>query len=256
MLEIICCFKWVVDEAYLKPDSVGKIDLEMAEYKISNYDRNAIEEAVRLKEQYGGNVTAITVAAPDATKGIKNALSRGPDKAYFINGEGFDHLEPAQYAIILEEVIAKEIPYDLIICGEGSSDLYAQQVGPRLAERLGIPFIGSVQKVQIENKQITVERKTDEGVEVLTAPLPVLIAVVPDINIPRVPGVRDTLAASKKPVIEIAAGDLGKDYAPCLLQEELKVSTMERKCTYFGSEQEDIKAFVEALRKTGLLDGR
>lgn len=256
MLDIVCCFKWVVDEVYVKPDSAGRIDLEWAEYKISNYDRNAIEAAVRLKEQYGGNVAAVTVASPNATKGIKDALSRGPDQAYFINGEGFENMEPAQYSIILEEVLVKQVPYDLIICGEGSSDLYAQQVGPRLAEKLAIPFIGSVQKVQIEDKHITVERKTDEGVEILSAPLPVLLTVVPDANIPRVPGVRDTLAASKKPVVEISARDLSKDYAPCLLQEELKAATMERNCTHFGGEREDIKAFIEALRKTGLLDGR
>jgi omega-amidase len=76
MPNIVCCFKWVVDEAYIKPSSSGKIDLEWAEHKLSDYDRNAIEEAVRLQEAYGGSVTAVTVAPSDATKGIKDALSR------------------------------------------------------------------------------------------------------------------------------------------------------------------------------------
>jgi electron transfer flavoprotein beta subunit len=150
MPNIVCCFKWVVDEAYIKPSSSGKIDLEWAEHKLSDYDRNAIEEAVRLQEAYGGSVTAVTVAPSDATKGIKDALSRGPEKAFFINSEELENLEPSQTSAILAQVISQQIDYDLIICGEGSSDLYAQQVGPRLAEKLGIPCIAFVKKVEID----------------------------------------------------------------------------------------------------------
>lgn len=254
MPDIICCFKWVVDEAYIRPDSSGKLDMEWAEHKLSDYDRNAIEEAVRLQEEYGGSVTAVTVASPDATKGIKDALSRGPEKAYFINDDDFENLEPAQTSIILAEVIGQQIQYDVILCGEGSSDLYAQQVGPRLAEKLGIPCITFVQKIEIKNERVIVERKADDGIEVLSAPMPVLLTVLPDINNPRVPGLKDTLAASKKPVVDIGADDLQMDYSNCLTDQGMRAAKMERACVRFGSNSEDIKAFVEALRKTGVLD--
>ena len=199
MPNIVCCFKWVVDEAYIKPSSSGKIDLEWAEHKLSDYDRNAIEEAVRLQEAYGGSVTAVTVAPSDATKGIKDALSRGPEKAYFINSEELENLEPSQTSAILAQVIAQQIDYDLIICGEGSSDLYAQQVGPRLAEKLRIPCIAFVKKVEIDGGRLIAERKSDDGIEVVSAPLPALITVLPDIT--TVPGLKTP--GLQKPVEEI-----------------------------------------------------
>lgn len=254
MPDIICCFKWVVDEAYIRPDSSGKLDMEWAEHKLSDYDRNAIEEAVRLQEQYGGTVTAVTVASPDATKGIKDALSRGPEQAYFINDDDFENLEPAQTSVILAEVIGRQIKYDMIICGEGSSDLYAQQVGPRLAEKLGIPCITFVQKVEIENERVIVERKADDGIEVLSAPMPVLLTVLPDVNNPRVPGLRDTLTASKKPVVDISADELKIDYPHYLIDQGMRAAKIERACVRFGSSPDDIRAFVEAVRKTGVLD--
>ncbi len=254
MPNIVCCFKWVVDEAYIKPSSSGKIDLEWAEHKLSDYDRNGIEEAVRLQEAYGGSVTAVTVAPSDATKGIKDALSRGPGKAYFINDDEFENLEPSQTSAILAQVIAGQIDYDLIICGEGSSDLYAQQVGPRLAEKLGIPCIALVKKLSIEGQQLIAERKTDEGIELVSAPLPALVTVLPDINNPRVPGLKDTLAASKKPVVEIELDDLPAKYPALISDKGLRAASLVRNCTRFGSGPEDLQAFVEAIKKTGLID--
>lgn len=254
MPNILCCFKWVVDEAYIKPSSSGKIDLEWAEYKLSDYDRNAIEEAVRMQEIYGGSVTAVTVASSDATKGIKDALSRGPEKAYFINDDLFENLEPSQTSAILAQVIADKIDYDLIICGEGSSDMYSQQVGPRLAEKLGIPCIAFVNRLSIEDKQIIAQRKTDDGLEIISVPMPALVTVLPDINSPRVPGLKDTLAASKKPVIEIELEDLGSEFERLMIDEGLRAASMERKCTHFGAGSEDIKGFVDAIRKTGVID--
>jgi hypothetical protein len=82
MPNIVCCFKWVVDEAYIKPSSSGKIDLEWAEHKLSDYDRNAIEEAVRLQEAYGGSVTAVTVAPSDATKDKEHPILIEKNKAF------------------------------------------------------------------------------------------------------------------------------------------------------------------------------
>ncbi|NLL86737.1 MAG: electron transfer flavoprotein subunit beta/FixA family protein [Syntrophomonadaceae bacterium] len=254
MPNIVCCFKWVVDEAYIKPSSSGKIDLEWAEHKLSDYDRNAIEEAVRLQEAYGGSVTAVTVAPSDATKGIKDALSRGPEKAYFINSEELENLEPSQTSAILAQVIAQQIDYDLIICGEGSSDLYAQQVGPRLAEKLRIPCIAFVKKVEIDGGRLIAERKSDDGIEVVSAPLPALITVLPDINNPRVPGLKDTLAASKKPVEEISLEDLDTEYPALIIDKGLRAASLVRNCTRFGSTPEDIQAFVEAIKKTGIID--
>lgn len=254
MLKILTCFKWVIDEAYVKVGASRELILDRVDYKISDYDRNAMEEAVRLREAYGGCVEAITVGPPTATKGLKDALSRGPEKAYFVNDPSFVDLEPSQTAAILADAIKSQIEYDLIICGEGSSDLYARQVGPRLAEKLGIPCITFVNRLQIEDGQVIAERKMEDGVEVVSAPLPVLITVLPDINTPRIPGLRDTLAAAKKPVVNIALSDLGHTYPSCLQTTSILGTAMERNCIKFDADAKGIAELVEALHKAGLFE--
>jgi electron transfer flavoprotein beta subunit len=251
-MDIVCCFKWVVDEAYIRAGSGKKLDFDSVDYKLSDYDRNALEEAVRLKDEQGGTVTAITVGLPDDTKGVKAALSRGAEQAYFINDDSFADLEPHQTASILAEVIASRLKYDLIICGEGSSDLYARQVGPRLAEMLDVPCISFVSRLEIKDNELVAERRTDEGVEVVAAPLPALVTVLPDINTPRIPGLKDTLAASKKPIYEITMDELQGNYEPCLQTLDLLGSNMERNCIKFAGDAAGISQFVEALRKEGL----
>jgi electron transfer flavoprotein beta subunit len=253
MPNIVACFKWVIDEAYIRRGSSGELDFSSVNYKISEYDRNAIEEAARLRDNYEGTVTAVTVGMPDATKGIKDALSRGPDRAYFIHDDSFENIDPSQTAAILADVISSHIEYDVIICGEGSSDLYAQQVGPRLAERLGIPCISFVQKLRIEDGQIIAERKVEEGIEVVAAPLPAVVTVLPDINTPRIPGVKDTLMASKREVVHITRDDLTDIYESRLQTIGMRAASMERNCVRFGTEPDGISGFVQALLKEGVL---
>ncbi len=252
-MNILVCFKWVVDEAYIRKGPSGGLDLSSVDYKIGEYDRNAIEEAVHLRESLGGTVTAVTVGGPDAAKGVKDALSRGPDQACFISDESFRELESSQTAFLLSEAIRSRLPFDLIVCGEGSSDLYAQQVGPRLAERLGIPCISFVRKVSVEDGRVLAEKKAEEGVEVIEAPLPALITVLPEINSPRIPGVRDTLMASKKPVVNLKKEELPPMPEALLKTIGLEAARMERSCEKFGTGDEDIEHFLEALKKRGAL---
>jgi electron transfer flavoprotein beta subunit len=250
MPTIIACFKWVVDEAYIRQGSSGELDFSSVDYKISDYDRNVIEEAVRLKETLGGTAIAVSVGLPAASKGIKDALSRGSDQAVFAADESFGSLDASQTASILAEAIRTRIDsYDLIVCGEGSGDLYAHQVGPRLAEHLRIPCVSFVQKISLGEGQFMAERKTEEGIEVVAVPLPAVVTVLPDINIPRIPGVKDTLMAGKKPVTTIKKNEL-QPVGKVLLQTiSLTASRLERNCERFGTEAEDISRFAGILRK-------
>ncbi len=254
MPSAVACFKWVADEAYIRQSPSGDLDFSSIDYKIGDYDRNAIEEAVRLKETFGWKALTVTAGLPEVAKGVKDALSRGADEAFFIADNSFGNLDSSQTASVLAEVIRTKIrEYDLIICGEGSSDLYAQQVGARLAVKLGIPCISFVEKFLIENNQIIAERRSEEGIEVVTAPLPSLITVLPDINVPRIPGVKDTLMAGKKPTVKISKDDLPPTDEPLLLTVSLGAARMERSCEKFGTENGEIARFVASLRKKGVI---
>jgi len=253
MPDILSCYKWVVDEAYIRSGPGGDLDLSLADYKISDYDKNAIEEAMLLTDKYGGSTAVITVGLPDDTKGVKDALSRGPEKAYFINDPAFGDLEPEQTASLLAAAISASIPCDIIICGEGSSDLYAQQVGPRLAEKLGIPCLCYVQKIELDGSQLVAERKTDDGVEVVAVELPVLLTVVPDINAPRLPGLRDTLAAGKKPVVEFTADDLPQVNEALLKTRTSKAASIKRGGRIFGADAGGIEDLVQELKNSGVI---
>ncbi len=254
MPRILTCYKWVIDQADIKTAPGSKeLDLERVAYRISEYDRYAIEESTLLIENYGGSAAAITVGAPSARKSLKDVLSRGPEKAYFVNDPAYENLEPSQTAAILAAAIHARAEYDLIICGEGSGDLYAQQVGPRLAELLNIPCVTYVNKLTIDGDHLIAERKMEEGIEVLSLPLPALVSVLPDINTPRIPGLKDTLAAGKKPVEEITAADIGQEFVPCLHTRSILAASMARNGVKFGADPGEIGKFVDSVLKTGLL---
>jgi electron transfer flavoprotein beta subunit len=250
MLNIIACYKWVIDEAYIRKTPSGGLDFSTVDYKIGEYDRNAIEEAVRIMDACGGKVTALTAGVPESSKGVKDALSRGCDQACFAADASYRDLEPSQTADVLAKAIRSKLPYDLIICGEGSSDLYAQQVGPRLADYLGIPCVSFVQKMEIKDGKLIAERKTEDVTEIVEAPLPALVTVLPEINTPRIPGVKDTLMASKKTVINVGLEDVGPLAGVKLRVTGMAAAGMERNCVKFGNDAAGIKDFVNALRKS------
>jgi electron transfer flavoprotein beta subunit len=256
MLKILTCFKWVLDEADIKVDAGSrKLIFDRAGHKISAYDRNAVEEAMNLQQQHGASVAAVTVAPPTAKNCLKDVLSRGPEKAYFINDQSFADLEPAQTGDLLAAAIRGKIEFDLIICGEGSSDLYTQQVGPILAENLGIScaaFVNKVTYVEAENR-IIVDRKLDDGIETVSLPLPALITVLPDINTPRIPSLKQVLGAAKKPVDNITLDKLGEIPKPRLQTTGILAATMERRRLKFGAKPEDIGALINALLKDGVI---
>jgi electron transfer flavoprotein beta subunit len=256
MLKVITCFKWVIDEADIKVDANSRrLILDRVGYKISLYDRNAIEAAAQLQEQHGASVVAITVAPPTAKQCLKDALSRGPDKACFVNDPLLVDLQPGQTAAVLAAAIKAQGEFDLIICGEGSSDLYTQQVGPMLAENLGIPCATYVNKLEVveSEKLIIADRKLDDCVEVVSIKLPALVTVLPDINTPRIPTLKQVLAAGKKPVENITLDALGGACESCLQTTGIVAATMERRRLKFGTEAEDIRALIGALLKEGVI---
>lgn len=210
MPEMIVCFKEVVDERELKVNpKTQELMTEGITRKISDFDLNAIEEAIRIKEMHGGRATGVIVGPPECKPSLKKALSMGLDRACLLSDPAFAGSDTLTVAAILAAAIRKLGPFDLILCGEASTDGFSAQLGPSLAERLDLPQITAASQVTIEGNQVVAERSLDDGIEVVEASFPVLLSVTKEINKPRLATLKQILAASKKEVLEWKAADLG-----------------------------------------------
>jgi len=206
---IFVCVKQALDVAELKIDSATRRPIIAGvPWKISDFDKNAIEEAVRLKEKIGGEVTIITVGAEEAKTTLREALAMGADKAYLISDPAFEDSDTLAVSYVLAEAIKKLGEFDLIICGEASVDSFSAQVGPRLAERLGIPQITYVRKVSLDGDNVVAERTLEDCFETVKTKTPALLTVTREINDPRIPSLMAIMKASKKELVIWKAEDL------------------------------------------------
>lgn len=259
MPNIIACYKWVIDEADIKVDAkTRELQFDRVNYKISEYDRNAIEEAVKICEAQGGEVIALTAGTEKARASLKDALSRGPAQAIYVNDELLGNADAFITARVLAKAVAKVPDYQMIICGEGSSDQYNQQVGPQLAALLGIPAITFVNKLTVLPDKVVAERKLEDGIEVVEAAYPVLVTVLPDINKARIPSLKQILGASKKPVKEIKLPELGltpEELKPCFKVASALAYVMARKQQRITGDSinEMAEKAVAALVKEGVV---
>src|SRR3972149_10066951 len=167
-MEIIVCVKQIFDLAQIKVDTAsGRRVTEGAARKISDFDKNAIEEAIRIKEKLGGNIFVVIKGTKAAAK---EALAMGADEAIFYNADT-DSLGTAS---ILAGIIQK-MKFELILCGEASIDEYSFQTGPRLAQALGIPVLTYARKINLRDGEVVAERYLENGYEVASAKLPALV---------------------------------------------------------------------------------
>lgn len=209
-MNIVVCFKLAPDAKDIEVRPDGSVSLDKAEWIIGEYDLRAVEAAMKLVEKTGGKVIALSAGPhqldnPDVKK---NILSRGPAELYLVIDEALGKADTNLTARVLAAAINKIGSYDLVICGEGSSDLYFQQVGLQLGELLGVPTINSISGIEWADGKLFVERSLEEEVEILDIPLPAAIAVTSGINQARLPTMREILQAGRKPVVKWSLQDL------------------------------------------------
>ncbi|EAQ7236886.1 putative electron transfer flavoprotein FixA [Salmonella enterica] len=254
-MKIITCYKCVPDEQDIAINNAdGTLDFSKADSKISQYDLNAIEAACQLKQQLGdAQVVAMSVGGKALTnaKGRKDVLSRGPDELIVVIDDQFEQALPQHIATALAAA-AQKSGFDLLICGDGSSDLYAQQVGLLVGEALNIPAINGVSKIlSLTDSTLTVERELEDEVETLSIPLPAVIAVSTDINTPQIPSMKAILGAAKKPVQVWSPADIGLNSVPAYSAQQVAAPKQRerQRVVIEGDGEEQIAAFVENLRK-------
>ncbi|HEY8534558.1 MAG TPA: electron transfer flavoprotein subunit beta/FixA family protein [Micromonospora sp.] len=213
-MNIVVLVKQVPDsgaERNLRSDD-NTVDRASANNVINEMDEYAIEEALKIQEAHGGEVTVLTMGPESATEAIRKALSMGPDKAVHI----VDDALRGSCAVATSKVLAaaiRQLNPDLVICGAESTDGRVQVMPHMLAERLGIAALTGARKLTIEGSTLTIERQTDEGYEVVTASTPAVVSVWDTINEPRYPSFKGIMAAKKKPVQTLSLADLGIDAA-------------------------------------------
>jgi electron transfer flavoprotein beta subunit len=254
-MKIITCYKLVPDEQDIAVKADGVLDTSKASPKINQFDLNAVEAAVEIKALVGEcKITALSIGgkALDNPKARKDILSRGPDDLTVVVDEKFEQALPHQTARVLAAA-AKKNGFDLIICGDGSGDLYAQQVGLQLGELLDVATINAISKiVSVQDGKLTVERALDDEVEVLEITLPAVISVSADINDPSIPSMKAILAASKKPVTKLSIEDLELAEIPVLVESVSVLApkqTDRKKIIIDGDDEKQVAEFAEYLRK-------
>ncbi len=205
------CLKQAVDVSQLKVDPGSRqLLLASAPRKISDFDKNALEEAIRVKEKVAGSeVFTVTVTSEDPKTVLREALAIGADKAYVVNDAALKSIDTLGTARVLAAVIKKIGDVDLVLCGETSLDSFSGLVGSRLAELLGLAQVGSVRKLGVEGDAVMAERTVEDSNEVVRAKLPVLVSVTREINQPRIPSLMMIMKASKKEIVNLSLVDLG-----------------------------------------------
>ncbi|WML34041.1 electron transfer flavoprotein subunit beta/FixA family protein [Clostridium sp. OS1-26] len=188
-MHILVCVKQVPDTTEIKMDpKTNTLDRSSAPTIINPYDAHAVEEAVKIKNKFGGKVSIISMGPPQAEEVIKKCIEMGADEGYLLSDRAFAGSDTLSTSYILAmgiKKIMKKEPIDLVFCGKQAIDGDTAQVGPGIASRLGIPqltYVENIKHLNLKNNTVMVHRKIDNGYEVVESKLPCLITVEKDIN--------------------------------------------------------------------------
>jgi len=253
-MNIIVCAKQVVDVAEIKVDaSTKKPILVGIPQKISDMDKNALEEAIKIKEKHGGKITILTVGAPDAKERMKELLAMGADEGVLVHPP--EHADYHVNAHLLAGAIKKIGAYDIILCGEASIDMFSAQIGPRLAGLLNIPQITYAQTITVEPHKVLSERNLGEKTVSMESPFPVLLTVTKESNTPRLPSLMAILASSSKPIHEWPATGVAQEaLVPKVKTIDIRGIPMQRKNIIYQNDLDvSISKLVDELGKVGVL---
>lgn len=213
-MNILVCVKQVPDTAIaIKLDAEQKsIDRSEITYVVNPFDEYAIEAGLQLKEKYGGEVTLVTMGPDRADEALRTGLAMGADKGVHISDPALEGSDTLVTAKVLAAAI-KGLPYDIVLCGKVATDDNTGQVGPALAELLGIPHISGATTLEVDDaaKKATATREVEGGFMRMEVPIPAVITAEKDLNAPRYPSLPGIMKAKTKPVDKKDVASLGMD---------------------------------------------
>lgn len=257
-LRLLVGVKHGVDVGLTRADpATGAVSLEGAPRKTSDFDRNAVEEAVRIREKHGGTLTAISVGAPTAREALRDALALGADEAVLFTDPSIPLFDTRAVARALAATCRTLGGFDLLLLGEGSTDHFGGLVGPRVASELGVADLSYVRKLSVEPGAVVAERDLEHEVEVLHARFPVVVTVGQEINTPRLPTFMSNLKASKKAIRQLGPGEVNlaaSSLAPVQKTVRVAVPQVPRKqIPITGNSPDDLaRELLSRLRSEGV----
>ena len=264
-MNIIVCVKQVPDtqDIRINPET-NTLMREGVQSIVNPFDMYAIEEALRIKEKLGGKITVICMGPKQAEEAMREAVSMGVDEMVLMCDRAFAGSDTWATSYTLAKGIQKLGKFDLIICGKQAIDGDTAQVGPGIAATLDIPQVTYVKKTEeIKENMARFEKMTEEGFEVIETPLPCLITVVKEINIPRLPSLKGKIRAKQAPVTTLTAKDidaepekLGLKGSPTVVKKVFTPPKRTGGQILQGETSEVVNKLVEALKDMVVAAGK
>ncbi len=243
-MKIIVCVSLVPDSTTKVKisDSKKSIDESGVSYILNPYDEIAVEEALKLKEKNGGEVTAISFGTEKSKDAIKKAFQMGADKGVFIKSDSAD-FDSYTVSKNLADYI-KPLNPDIVLFGKQSIDFDGLLVPSMVSELLGIPCISVVVKLDISEGKVTAEREVEGGKEIVESTLPIVIGAQKGLNEPRYPNLKSIMAAKSKPITESAATYSGNKTEIT----EMMLPPAKASGRIFNNGKDDVSELVRLLR--------
>ena len=201
MINIFVCIKQVPATNKVQIDEkTGVLKRTGVASKMNPYDLYALETALQLRDKYGGKVTVGTMGPPQAQAVIREAYLMGADEGYVFSDRKFGGADVLATGYTLSQAIRSIEEFDIILCGKQTTDGDTAQVGPSVAENLGIPHVAWVTELTIEGDGINAKQKLQDVIETIHIPMPCLITVEQDINMPRLPSLKRARETATKEI--------------------------------------------------------
>lgn len=262
-MRIVVCMKQVpnLEKIRIKPET-REPDLAGVPYRLGDFDKNALEAAIRIKEAGEDvTVTVISVGSPKLQSTIKEALAIGADEAVIMTDRAFQGSDAMGSARALARAIEKLGDADLILLGEGSTDEYSGQVPPRLAELLSLPQVTYVRELELlDGKKIRAVRDLEDLLETVEAELPAVVSVTSELNEPRLIPLTAILKASRKPLlvwgpeeIGVSVEKVGSHAAAVTVLNNLAPAQKRKGINFEGDAAGAVAKLVAALQMEGSL---
>ena len=257
-MNLVVCLKVTPKIEQIRFDEQKKtIVREGVENEINDADKNALEAALKLKDSAGGKVVVLSMGPPSFEPFLKLAVAMGADDALLLSDRAFGGADTYATSRVLAAGIDKLKPYDMVLCGEASSDGSTEQVPPSIAGWLGIPHISYVSEIGIVGDKVRARREITDGHEVVEAQPPVLASIQLGCNSPRFPDFRRKRWAEKEFKLRVmsnqdltfAAGDIGLEGSRTEVTGLSRMRSPERKREFIkGTEEEVAKRLVKIVK--------